>query len=47
VNDISSINLDQVSSAVEKVLKSPLTFVVKGGEISHIPSYDALSKLFN
>lgn len=44
---IDAVTLEQVQKAVADTLSSPLTFVARGGEVSQLPSYDVISKLFN
>lgn len=43
---VDNITLAQVQEAVAAALKTPLTFVAQGGEVSHLESYEALSKHF-
>lgn len=43
---VDAITINQVQEAVTKALKSKLTFVAQGGEVSHLPSYEQISKLF-
>ena len=45
--EIDSLTVDQVQAAVEGALKTPLTFVSRGGEVNTLPSYDNISKRFN
>lgn len=44
---VESVSEDQVRSAVEAALKTPLTLVAQGGEVSAIPSWDKISSRFN
>lgn len=46
-SQIDALTLGEVQSAVETTLKSPLTFVTRGGEVNTLPSYDNISKRFN
>jgi hypothetical protein len=44
---IDAISVGQVQKAVEKALKTPLTVVARGGEVTALPTYDNITKLFN
>lgn len=46
-SQIDALTLAEVQGAVEAALKSPLTFVTRGGEVNTLPSYDNISKRFN
>jgi hypothetical protein len=46
-SQIDSLTVAEVQSAVEAALKTPLTFVTRGGEVNTLPSYDAIAKKFN
>lgn len=44
---IDALTLAEVQAAVEATLKTPLTFVTRGGEVNTLPSYDNIAKRFN
>lgn len=44
---IDRVTASSVNAAVAKAIKSNLTFVVEGGQVSNVPSYDKISQLFN
>jgi len=46
-SQIDDVTLAQVQEAVANSLKTPLTYVSRGGEVSSLPSYDNVTKLFN
>lgn len=46
-SQIDALTVAQVQAAVETALRSPLTFVTRGGEVNTLPSYDNISKRFN
>lgn len=46
-SEIEGLSLEQVQEAVSKALKTPLTLVARGGEVSSLPSYEKISSLFN
>jgi len=46
-SQIDALTVAQVQSAVDAALKTPLTFVTRGGEVNTLPSYDNITKRFN
>jgi predicted Zn-dependent peptidase len=46
-SQIDGVTLAQVQEAVANSLKTPLTYVSRGGEVSSLPSYDNVTKLFD
>jgi len=46
-SQIDAITVAQVQEAISKAIKTPLTFVARGGEVSNLPSYDNIIKKFN
>ena len=46
-SQIDALTPAQVQAAVDAALKTPLTFVTRGGEVNTLPSYDSISKRFN
>lgn len=47
ISDIDGVTQSQVEEAIKGVLNGPLTFVVRGGEVGSLPSYDKISNLLN
>lgn len=45
-SQIDTVTAEQVQAAVAHALKSQLTLVARGGEVTALPSYDSVSKLF-
>jgi predicted Zn-dependent peptidase len=46
-SQIDGLTVSQVQEAVEASLRTPLTFVTRGGEVNTLPSYDNIAKRFN
>ncbi len=46
-SQIDGVTVAEVQAAVALALKSPLTFVSRGGEVNSLPSYDNVVKRFN
>ncbi len=44
---IDAVTASSVNEAVSKAVKGKLTFVVEGGEVSSIGSYDKISQSLN
>lgn len=44
---IDQVTASSVNAAVAKAVKSNLTLVVEGGQISTLPSYDKITQLLN
>ncbi len=44
---IDQVTASSVNEAISKAVKGKLTFVVEGGEVHGIPSYDKVSQLLN
>lgn len=44
---IDSVTASSLNEAVSKAVKGKLTFVVEGGEVSSIGSYDKISQSLN
>lgn len=44
---IDEVTAASVNAAVAKAIKSNLTFVAEGAQVSSIPSYDKITQLFN
>ena len=46
IYQVENVSEEQVKSAIETALKSPLTLCAQGGEINAIPSWDKISSRF-
>ena len=46
-SQVDAVSADQVLSAIDAALKSPLTFLAQGGEVNTLPSYDKIASRFN
>lgn len=44
---IDAVTAASVNEAVSKAVKGKLTFVVEGGEVATLPSYDKVTQLLN
>lgn len=44
---IDAVTASSLSEAISKSVKGKLTFVVEGGEVVSVPSYDKISQLLN
>lgn len=47
IKKIDSVTASSLQQALSKAVKGNLTFVVEGGEVSTVPSYDKVSQMLN